>query len=325
MTKLLTRSDPRWWVAVGGWRASGWTAKWNIGFLVGGAAASASRSRRPPGRCCAAGTWPCGAVSSPSWPRRTSSGRRCTAGRTSPSSATLNQQAGANRALYWPTQAVYTSIALVPLWVGGLALGAAGRAAARRSGSPRWSVIVAAVRARRQGRTTRAAIYTFCFAAGAIGAAPAGRCGARAAVYCAAAAVSAVIALPLLPAAALARFPVQKVNYDLGEEIGWPSQVALVARAYDSLPASERAVGRPLSPATTARRARSTGTGRRSGCRRPSAAPTTSGCGGRRPPAIPSPSRSTRTRRCCAAGSARSGWRPSTGTASASPTTRRAR
>jgi hypothetical protein len=54
--------------------------------------------------------------------------------------------------------------------------------------------------------------------------------------------VSAVIALPLLPAAALARFPVQKVNYDLGEEIGWPSEVALVARVYDSLPASQRSV-----------------------------------------------------------------------------------
>jgi hypothetical protein len=43
------------------------------------------------------------------------------------------------------------------------------------------------------------------------------------------------------PAAALARFPVQKVNYELGEEIGWPSQVALTVRAYDSLPAPERA------------------------------------------------------------------------------------
>ncbi len=83
-------------------------------------------------------------------------------------------------------------------------------------------------------------VYTFCFAAGAT--ALAGRAPAAAGlVYCAAAAVSAVIALPLLPAAALARFPVQKVNYDLGEEIGWPSQVALVARAYDALPASERA------------------------------------------------------------------------------------
>ena len=34
----------------------------------------------------------------------------------------------------------------------------------------------------------------------------------------------------------------QKINYDLGEEIGWPSQVALLARAYHSLPSSERAV-----------------------------------------------------------------------------------
>ncbi len=33
----------------------------------------------------------------------------------------LNQQARQNRALYWPIQVVYTSIALVPLWVGGIA------------------------------------------------------------------------------------------------------------------------------------------------------------------------------------------------------------
>ena len=64
----------------------------------------------------------------------------------------------------------------------------------------------------------------------------------RAVNYMVAAAVSLVISLPLLPAAALARFPVQKVNYDLGEEICWPSQVALLARTYDALPASQRPV-----------------------------------------------------------------------------------
>ena len=55
-----------------------------------------------------------------------------------------------------------------------------------------------------------------------------------------AALISGVIALPLLPAAALARFPVQKINYDLGEEIGWPSQVKLLAAVWHSLPATER-------------------------------------------------------------------------------------
>ena len=34
--------------------------------------------------------------------------------------------------------------------------------------------------------------------------------------------------------------PLQKINYDLAESIGWPQQVALVARSYDALPAGER-------------------------------------------------------------------------------------
>jgi hypothetical protein len=49
-----------------------------------------------------------------------------------------------------------------------------------------------------------------------------------------------VISLPVLPAAALARFPVQKVNYDLGEEIGWPTEVKVLAGVWHSLPSAER-------------------------------------------------------------------------------------
>jgi hypothetical protein len=35
--------------------------------------------------------------------------------------------------------------------------------------------------------------------------------------------------------------PLQKINYDLGETISWPAQVALVGRLYRSLPAPQRA------------------------------------------------------------------------------------
>jgi len=35
--------------------------------------------------------------------------------------------------------------------------------------------------------------------------------------------------------------PLQKINYDLGEEIAWPRQVALVAREYQSLLSALRA------------------------------------------------------------------------------------
>jgi hypothetical protein len=44
----------------------------------------------------------------------------------------------------------------------------------------------------------------------------------------------------VLPARALHTVPLQKINYDLGEEIAWPKLVALVSREYHALPAAER-------------------------------------------------------------------------------------
>jgi hypothetical protein len=61
-----------------------------------------------------------------------------------------------------------------------------------------------------------------------------------AAAKVAGAALGAPVALPLLPARALPVVPLQKINYDLGEEISWPSQVALAAREYRALPAAQR-------------------------------------------------------------------------------------
>ncbi len=240
VTKLLTRSDPRWWIAVGGLAGLGMDAKWNIGFLVAGLGL---------GFALTPAAWPllrsrylvCGAVlfavlAAPDfvwqalhgWPNFAVFGH-------------LNQQAWQNRALYWPIQVVYTSIALVPLWVGGIAW-ALRDARVRVVAVAAMAVIIAQFALGGKGYYP-GGVYTFCFAAGAT--ALAGRpLRRRAVVYCAAAAVSAVIALPLLPAAALARFPVQKVNYDLGEEIGWPLQVALLARTYDALPAVGTGGGR---------------------------------------------------------------------------------
>jgi 4-amino-4-deoxy-L-arabinose transferase-like glycosyltransferase len=48
------------------------------------------------------------------------------------------------------------------------------------------------------------------------------------------------ISVPILPAAALATLPLQKLNYNLGETIGWQQLVATTARIYRSLPSSER-------------------------------------------------------------------------------------
>ena len=55
------------------------------------------------------------------------------------------------------------------------------------------------------------------------------------------AAIGLAIALPVLPARALHTLPLQKVNYDLGETVGWPQEVALVAREYHALPAAQQA------------------------------------------------------------------------------------
>jgi len=52
--------------------------------------------------------------------------------------------------------------------------------------------------------------------------------------------LAAPVALPVLPARTLHTVPLQKINYDLGEEIAWPKLVALVAREYDARPAAQR-------------------------------------------------------------------------------------
>jgi hypothetical protein len=61
------------------------------------------------------------------------------------------------------------------------------------------------------------------------------------AAMAASAALAAPATLPVLPAQVLHTVPLQKINYDLGEEISWPSLVALVTREYRARPAGQRA------------------------------------------------------------------------------------
>ena len=164
VTKLLTSGDTRWWLALGGYAGVGMDAKWNIGFLV--AALAVGFALTPAARPLLRSRYLAARRScSPSWPRPTSSGRRCTAGRTSPSSRHLQQQAWQNRLLYWPMQAAYTSIVLVPLWVGGIAW-ALRDARLRVVGIAAVTVIVAQFALGGKGYYP-GGIYTFCFAAGA--------------------------------------------------------------------------------------------------------------------------------------------------------------
>jgi 4-amino-4-deoxy-L-arabinose transferase-like glycosyltransferase len=239
--RLLTSGDPRWWLAIGGAAGVGLAAKWNIGFLVGGLLLgfACTPAARPllRSRYLALGAALFVALAAPDFIWQAAHGW--------PNFAvfhTLQRAAWANRAQYWPGQVLYTSIVLVPLWVRGAAW-AMRSARYRPIGIAAVTVICAQFVL--GGKTYYpGGIYTFLFAAGAasltgaLGARPFRR---RVAWYCAGAVIVSLISLPVLPAAALARFPAQKINYDLGEEIGWPSQVKLLASVWRALPAAQRA------------------------------------------------------------------------------------
>jgi dolichyl-phosphate-mannose-protein mannosyltransferase len=49
------------------------------------------------------------------------------------------------------------------------------------------------------------------------------------------------LSLPILPASTLATVPLQTIDYNLGEMVGWPHMVGQIAAVYESLPAPERA------------------------------------------------------------------------------------
>jgi 4-amino-4-deoxy-L-arabinose transferase-like glycosyltransferase len=242
VSRLLTSRDPRWWVAIGGAAGMGLAAKWNIGFLLAGLLLgfACTPGARPllRSRYLAAGALLAAVLAAPDFVWQAAHGW--------PNFAVfhaLQQDAWSNRANYWPGQILYTSIVLVPLWVRGAAWSL--RSARYR---PVGIAAVAVICAQfvLGGKTYYpGGIYTFLFAAGAVAittGAGTGRPLRRlVAVYCVAVAVVAPISLPVLPAAALARFPVQKINYDLGEEIGWPSEVQLVADTWQALPPAQRA------------------------------------------------------------------------------------
>jgi hypothetical protein len=166
--------------------------------------------------------------------------------------ATLQGDAALNRVAYWPAQVIYTSVALVPLWAGGLIWTFRDPAARLWRPLAIASAVVIALFFVLGGKPYYpGGVFTFLFAAGAV---PLERRLARrprrhglrpgiltGLVMVAASLVSLPIALPLLPASVLRTVPLQKINYDLAETIGWRHQVALVARIYRGLPPASRA------------------------------------------------------------------------------------
>ena len=243
VTKLLVSGDRRWWVAIGACAGAGMEDKWNIGFLMAGLFAGflATPAVRPllRSRYLVLGAVLFVVLAAPDvvwqathgWPN-------------APVFGQLQQAAGHNRLVYWQGQILYTSIALVPLWVRGV-MWALRDARFRAVGIA--AVFVLIVQFVLGGKAYYpGGIFTFCFAAGAA-ALDARPLRVRAAKFAAAGAICTLIALPVLPAAVLARVPLQKINYDLGEQLSWPSQVALLARTYNSLPSPERSVATVLT------------------------------------------------------------------------------
>src|SRR5690242_9117293 len=256
--KLLASRDPRWWVAIGGCAGLASEAKWNIAFLlaalaVGFLLTDARRLLRS--RYLLIGGLITAALAAPDliwqaahgWP-----GLEVF--------RALQTEAGHNRLVYWPAQILYTGVVLTPLWVAGAAW--ALRSAAARPFRPVAIACVAVIALQfvLGGKPYYpGAAFTFLLAAGCVpferrlqrrlaGRAP--RAGAvsrritpafwAGAAMVASAALAAPGTLPVLPARALHAVPLQKINYDLGEEISWPSLVALVAREYRARPAAQR-------------------------------------------------------------------------------------
>ena len=248
--KLLDSRDPRWWLAIGASMGVASEAKWNIAFLVAALAAgflatearSLLRSRYLLAGCVIAA-----ALAAPDLIWQAAHGW--------PSIdvfRALQGDAGHNRAVYWLGQVLYTGPLLVPVWVTGAIWSV--RSAAARPFRPVAIACVAVIvlqfvlggKAYYSG-----AAYTFLLAAGCVPAERwlaarrplAGRirpAAVLAGAMLAGAVIAAPVTLPVLPARALHTVPVQKINYDLGEEIAWPKLVALVSGEYHALPAAQR-------------------------------------------------------------------------------------
>jgi Dolichyl-phosphate-mannose-protein mannosyltransferase len=247
IVRLLESRDPRWWLAIGLCVGVASEAKWNIGFLVAALTADfvvtdarlLLRSRYVLAGCALAA-----ALAAPDliwqavhgWPALQVF-------------QVLQQQAGHNRVTYWIAQIVFTGFALTPVWVTGLIWTLRDPQARRfRPVAIGCAIVIVAQFVLGGKPYYSGGAYTFLLAAGAvpIGARLAGdaarsrRRMARALLT--SAAIALPVALPVLPAKVLHTVPLQKVNYDLGEEIAWPREVALVAAEYRALPAAQRRV-----------------------------------------------------------------------------------
>jgi 4-amino-4-deoxy-L-arabinose transferase-like glycosyltransferase len=246
--RLLASGEPHWWLAIGLVTGVASEAKWTIWFLaaalVTGLAVTPQR-RLLRSRYLLLGAVIAAALAAPDLIWQAAHGW--------PNLAVfrgLQTAAGHNRAVYWPAQLLYTGFGLAPIWVAGLIWSLRSETARRF----RPAVIAAAATIVIQfvlgGKPYYSGgAYTVLLAAGSVPAGgwlfpgPGWRSWRRVPLIAGAAVTLAAvpIAIPVLPAAVLHTVPLQTINYDLAETIGWPREVRLIAREYDALPAAQRA------------------------------------------------------------------------------------
>ncbi len=154
------------------------------------------------------------------------------------------------RALVVPMQLVLVAPLLAPVWLLGLwRLACDRRLVLWRCFAVAYAVALVVVLVTGGKSYYVAGLYPVLLAAGAVRVvewlerrprATAARMGLGLALA-ASIAVNAVLFLPVLPAERLDGTPVLAINYDAGEQVGWPELAAAVAAARDTLPADQRA------------------------------------------------------------------------------------
>ncbi|MBV9095617.1 MAG: glycosyltransferase family 39 protein [Streptosporangiaceae bacterium] len=241
--RLLASGNPRWWLAIGTCAGVGSEAKSNIGFLVVALAAGfglTDARRLLRGRYLAIGCLIAVVLAVPDLAWQAAHGW--------PNAAVfraLQGQAGHNRATFWLAQVLFTGPVLVPVWATGLVWSLRSRAARRFRPVAIACALAVAMQFVLGGKAYYpGAAYTFLLAAGSVPVervlAARRRVLAMGAAMVIAGLVAAPVALSVLPARTLHTVPLQKINYDLAETIGWPRLVTLVAAEYRALPAARR-------------------------------------------------------------------------------------
>jgi hypothetical protein len=258
--RLLDSGQPRWWIAIGVCAGISAEAKWMI-FLLAAAvlAGFAVTSQRAllRSRYLLLGAVLAAALAAPDLIWQAAHGW--------PDLAVfhnLHGAAGHNLAVYWPAQLAYTGLALTPVWVAGL-VWALRNPEARRFRPALIAASLAILASFLLGGKPyySGGAYTILFAAGSVPVerwltyqwsprsrghgAPWHRVPWRPVAFTAGLvitlALSLPVALPLLPARTLHTTQLQRINYDLGEQLAWPRLVRLVSREYHALPATRRA------------------------------------------------------------------------------------